>query len=152
MKRIPAYLSLAFVLALVACATPEPTSAPTATEEPPTATQEPPTVTPEPSATATSETISEEEPTGEDIVSVVDITYRLQVITVPVGTTVTWVYDAGLPHTVTSDTGLFNSATMGEGDRFSFAFTEEGIFPYFCRFHGSPGGNGMSGVVEVTEG
>ncbi|MFQ5944221.1 MAG: plastocyanin/azurin family copper-binding protein, partial [Anaerolineales bacterium] len=85
-------------------------------------------------------------------VIVIDSSYRLKVTTVPIGTTVTWVYDAGLPHTVTSDTNLFNSGTLGEGDTFSFTFTEEGVFPYYCQFHGRPGGSGMSGVVNVTEG
>ncbi len=88
---------------------------------------------------------------GEEVI-VIDSTYRQKVITVPVGTTVTWVYDAGLPHTVTSDTNIFNSGTLGEGDEFSFTFGEAGSFPYFCRFHGGAGGSGMSGVVNVTEG
>jgi plastocyanin len=85
-------------------------------------------------------------------VEVIDSTYLLKVTTVPVGTTITWIYNGGLPHTVTSDTNLFNSGTLGEGDTFSFTFAEAGSFPYFCRFHGSAGGNGMSGVVNVTEG
>jgi plastocyanin len=85
-------------------------------------------------------------------VEVIDSTYLLKVTTVPVGTTVTFVYNGGLPHTVTSDADLFNSGTLGEGDTFSFTFDEAGTFPYFCRFHGGPGGSGMSGVVEVTEG
>ena len=85
-------------------------------------------------------------------VEVIDSTYLLQVTEVPVGTTVTFVYNGGLPHTVTSDTNLFNSGTLGEGDTFSFTFDESGVFPYFCRFHGSAGGGGMSGVVNVTEG
>jgi len=90
---------------------------------------------------------------GEEVeVEVVDSTYRLQVVTVPVGTIVTWVYNGGLPHTVTSDTNLFNSGTMREGDSFTFTFDEAGTFPYFCTFHGSAGGNGMSGVINVTEG
>jgi plastocyanin len=89
---------------------------------------------------------------GEEDVKVVDINYRLKVITGPVGTTVIWEYDASLPHTVTSDTNVFNSGTMGNGDRFSYTFEEAGVFPYYCTFHGGAGGSGMSGVVNVTEG
>lgn len=90
---------------------------------------------------------------GEAVeVEVIDSTYLLKVTTVPVGTTITFVYNGGLPHTVTSDTNLFNSGTLGEGDTFTFTFDEAGTFPYFCRFHGSAGGNGMSGVVNVTDG
>jgi plastocyanin len=88
---------------------------------------------------------------GEEV-KVVDINFDMKVITVPVGTTVTWMHDGALPHTVTSDTNVFNSGTMGEGDVFTFTFTESGSFPYFCRFHGGAGGSGMSGVVNVTEG
>ncbi len=89
---------------------------------------------------------------GEEEVKVVDINFQMKVITIPVGTTVTWVYDATLPHTATSDTNLFNSGTLKEGDRFSYTFDEAGTFPYFCMFHGGTGGSGMSGIVNVTEG
>jgi len=88
----------------------------------------------------------------EEEVRVVDIDFELEVITIPVGTTVTWVYDANLPHTATSDTDVFNSGTLGDGDTFSYTFDEAGSFPYFCKFHGGVGGSGMSGIVNVTEG
>jgi plastocyanin len=89
---------------------------------------------------------------GDTDVTVIDSSYRLKVINIAVGTTVTWIYNGGLPHTVTADGGSFNSGTMGEGDTFTFTFEEVGTFPYFCRFHGAPGGTGMSGIVNVTEG
>jgi len=89
---------------------------------------------------------------GEENVQVIDNDFRMKVITIPVGTTVTWEYDGALPHTVTSDTGIFDSGTMGEGDLFTYTFDEAGTFPYFCKFHGGAGGSGMSGIVEVTEG
>lgn len=89
---------------------------------------------------------------GDEGVKVVDINYQMKIITIPVGTTVIWEYDAALPHTVTSDTNVFNSGTMGEGDTFSFTFDEAGVFPYYCTFHGGAGGNGMSGIVNVTGG
>lgn len=97
-------------------------------------------------------TLTEAQASAGEEVKVVDVDFEMEVITIPVGTTVTWVYDASLPHTATSDTDLFNSGTLGEGDQFSYTFTEAGSFPYFCRFHGGPGGSGMSGVVNVTEG
>jgi len=97
-------------------------------------------------------TLLEAQASAGEEVKVIDINFQAKVVTVPVGTTVTWVYDGALPHTVTSDTNVFNSGTMGEGDVFTFTFTEEGSFPYFCMFHGGKGGSGMSGVVNVTEG
>jgi plastocyanin len=163
MKKTPVYLSLAIALVLTACATSKPSTSaseepstarpvsPTETLEPPAATELPSTATREPAPEPSSTETTGDEGQVEEVI-VIDSTYRLKVTNVPVGTTVTWVYDAGLPHTVTSDTNIFNSGTMGEGDTFSFTFDEAGTFPYFCRFHGSAGGNGMSGVVNVTDG
>ncbi len=98
---------------------------------------------------------AEEEMAEDDMVvevMVVDTSFELEVIEVPVGTTVTWIYDGSLPHTVTADDGSFNSPTLGTGQSFSFTFEEVGTFPYFCRFHGGAGGSGMSGIVNVVEG
>jgi len=97
-------------------------------------------------------TLTDAQASAGEEVKVVDIDFDGKVITVSVGTTVNWVYDGALPHTVTSDSDVFNSGTLGDGDVFTFTFTEAGSFPYFCRFHGGTGGSGMSGVVNVTEG
>jgi plastocyanin len=82
-------------------------------------------------------------------VRVVDVNFREKEIHVPVGTTVTWVYSGNLPHTVTSDDGLFESGTLSAGQTFSYTFEQAGTFAYYCRFHGGPGGSAMSGVVIV---
>lgn len=101
---------------------------------------------------ASGEMAEEEMGEGEAAeVIVVDSDFRVDVISVPVGTTVTWVYSGSLPHTVTADDGSFNSGTLGSGDAFSFTFEEPGSYPYYCRFHGGQGGSGMSGIVNVTE-
>jgi len=89
---------------------------------------------------------------GEVVVLVVDASFRDREVTVPVGTTVMWVYNGSLPHTVTSDSGLFDSGALGDGGSFSHTFDEPGTFPYHCRFHGGPGGSAMSGVIIVEEG
>ena len=65
------------------------------------------------------------------------------------GDTVTWTDRGFRPHTVTSDTGLFESGAMSAGD-FSFTFEEKGTYYYHCRFHGSAR-RGMWGVVVVGE-
>jgi len=157
MKKISAALFLSFTLALAACSTssPEPTATERPTSRPPTETAKAPSPTAEPSVATEEPAAAEPENDGGSVneveVDVIDSTYLLQVIELPVGTTVTWHYNGGLPHTVTSDTNLFNSGTLGEGDTFSFTFEEAGTFPYFCRFHGGAGGSGMSGVVIVTD-
>ncbi|MDH3755849.1 MAG: plastocyanin/azurin family copper-binding protein [Acidimicrobiia bacterium] len=62
--------------------------------------------------------------------------YSVNVLTVPVGTTVSWTNDdPGQIHTVTSVDGTFDSGFMDEGDAFSFTFTEAGEYEYFCTPH-----------------
>lgn len=85
-------------------------------------------------------------------VLVVDVNFREKEATVPVGTTITWTYNGNLPHTVTSDDGLFESGTLGSGGSFSYTFDEAGTYAYYCRFHGGPGGSAMAGVIIVEEG
>jgi plastocyanin len=63
-------------------------------------------------------------------------------------------------HTVTSDDGLFDgevSPFTNDEDRYGvtrFAYTvmQIGTYRYYCKIHGGPGGQGMSGVIEVIEG
>lgn len=51
------------------------------------------------------------------------------------GTKITWKnYDAA-PHTVTSDTGLFDSKTLLKGQSFSYTFTQPGSYKYHCAIH-----------------
>ena len=72
-------------------------------------------------------------------------------ITVPVGTTVTWVHSGNNPHTTTSYDGLWDSGLIpgGSGQSFSFTFNEPGTYTYFCRPHEA---QGMVGSVTVTAG
>lgn len=85
-------------------------------------------------------------------------------LTVPVGTTVRWVNQESITHTVTSgpwgdvneSTGLRGTQTpdglydqtlspMGEdGDTFEFTFEEPGTYQFFCRPHA-----GMFGTITV---
>ncbi len=72
-------------------------------------------------------------------------------ITVPVGTTVTWVQSGNNPHTTTSYDGLWDSGILpgGSGQSFSFTFNQPGTYTYFCRPHEA---QGMVGSVTVTGG
>lgn len=67
-------------------------------------------------------------------------------LTVTVGTKVTWTNKDGMSHTVTSNTGLFDSGIITDNGVFTFTFTTAGTFPYFCQLHA-----GMSGTVVVRE-
>jgi plastocyanin len=71
-------------------------------------------------------------------------------LTVKVGTTVVWTSEDNVPHTVTADDGSFDSGNLKKGDSFKFTFTKAGKFPYYCAYHGTAGGGGMSGTITVT--
>lgn len=66
-------------------------------------------------------------------------------ITVPVGTKVTWTNKDPATHTVTSDTGLFDSKNLTTGGTFSFTFTQAGSFAYHCNIHPR-----MTATIVVT--
>lgn len=57
------------------------------------------------------------------------------------GTTVVWVNEDSVPHTVQSidETGkiigMFNSIPLKTGERFSYDFNEEGVYHYLCSLH-----------------
>ena len=57
------------------------------------------------------------------------------------GTTVVWVNDDSVPHTIQSQNekgeiiGLFNSAPLQTGETFEYTFDENGIYNYYCSLH-----------------
>jgi plastocyanin len=65
-------------------------------------------------------------------------------LTVKAGTTVVWTNKDDIPHTVTSDKGVFSSPLMDTNEKFQYTFTKPGEFPYFCKVHPM-----MTGVVVV---
>ena len=67
-------------------------------------------------------------------VKIDNFTFAPQTITVKAGTTVTWVNEDDIPHTVVS-TGHFRSKPLDTGDKFTFTFTTAGSFVYFCSLH-----------------
>ena len=68
---------------------------------------------------------------------------------VKAGTTVTWINEDDIPHTIASSTKLFKSNALDTKDKFSFTFTTAGAYEYFCSLHPH-----MTGtiVVEATTG
>jgi plastocyanin len=58
-------------------------------------------------------------------------------LTIPVGTTVTWINRDDIPHTVvsTDDPKIFKSKVLDTDEKFSFTFTKAGTYPYFCSVH-----------------
>jgi nitrite reductase (NO-forming) len=70
--------------------------------------------------------------------------YSPSPVTVPAGTTISWINDDSIPHTVTSTNSIFDSGFMPAGGTFSFKFEKPGVYNYFCSFHSN-----MKGTVMV---
>ena len=51
------------------------------------------------------------------------------------GTTVTWTNHDEETHTITSATGVFGSAGLGNDETFAQTFTRPGTYEYFCALH-----------------
>ncbi len=66
-------------------------------------------------------------------------------LTIPAGTTVTWVNHGGEPITVTSPDALFDSEDIAPGASFSLFFNTPGTYRYFCVSYPH-----MKGAVVVT--
>ncbi|HXA56844.1 MAG TPA: cupredoxin family copper-binding protein [Candidatus Acidoferrum sp.] len=56
-------------------------------------------------------------------------------LTVAAGTTVTWVNQDDVPHTVVGTGGAFKSKALDTDDKFSFTFDKAGTYAYFCGVH-----------------
>ena len=63
---------------------------------------------------------------------------------VGITTTVTWLNDDNMVHTVTSDKPGFDSGDIQPGGRFSFTFNSVGTYDYHCVHHPN-----MTGTVLV---
>jgi plastocyanin len=68
-------------------------------------------------------------------VGIKEFTFAPATLTVPVDTTVTWTNHDEETHTVTSATGAFRSAGLGNEDTFSQTFAHPGTYQYFCALH-----------------
>jgi plastocyanin len=56
-------------------------------------------------------------------------------ITVAPGTTVTWVNNENMPHTVADSNKAFRSKTLVKDASFSFTFATAGDYSYLCSIH-----------------
>ena len=81
---------------------------------------------------------------GTKEVRIDNFTFGPAELTVPAGTTVTWVNRDDIPHTVVSTDKVFKSKVLDTDEKFSFTFTTAGTFPYFCSIHPK-----MTGKVVV---
>lgn len=83
---------------------------------------------------------NKDEPTptpGQNEVFIDNMKFTPSSITVSAGTTITWTNQESVAHTVTSNTAIFDSGNMANGDTFSYTFSTIGTFPYYCKYHSS---------------
>jgi plastocyanin len=86
---------------------------------------------------------------AETEVKIDNFAFAPQRVVVKSGTTVTWINEDDIPHTIASSTKLFKSNALDTKDKFTFTFTTPGAYEYFCSLHPH-----MTGtiVVEATTG
>jgi plastocyanin len=77
-------------------------------------------------------------------ISMIDNDYQPRSRTVSVGSTVSWVNNGQLPHTVTA-AGQFDSGILMSGDTWSRTFNSAGTFDYVCTLHPE-----MQGTIVVA--
>jgi len=89
---------------------------------------------------------------GTPTVTIQNFAFSPASITVPRGTTVTWVNQDSANHVILNDAqgsvaqgALFTSNSLGKGAEFSYKFDNPGTYPYYCSIHPS-----MKATVIVT--
>jgi plastocyanin len=71
------------------------------------------------------------------VVHTKDFAYKPLTLTIPAGTTVTFVNDDDVAHTVTSadDKKAFDSGNMDKNAKWTFTFKTPGTYQYVCAYH-----------------
>ena len=74
---------------------------------------------------------------GTNEVWIQNMAFNPSTITVAAGTTIKWTNKDAVAHTVTSNTGMFDSGTIATNGIYSFTITATGTFQYYCVVHPS---------------
>ena len=78
-------------------------------------------------------------------VKIDNFSFSPSILTVPVGSTVTWTNQDDVPHNVTSTEGkTLKSPVLDTDGKFSYTFNKAGVYPYYCAIHPK-----MTGKVAV---
>lgn len=86
---------------------------------------------------------------AEVTVEMLDFEFVEKTLTIPAGTTVTWVNVGAVQHSATADDASWDTGLYGAGGQASITFDTPGTYPYYCVLHGTAGGNGMAGTIIV---
>jgi len=79
-------------------------------------------------------------------VEIIDFSFSPSSLTITAGDTVRWTNHDGAPHTATSNTGIWDSGTLDNGESYEYVFATVGEYPYHCAVHHS-----MTATIIVTE-
>jgi len=82
---------------------------------------------------------------GANEVWIQNMAFNPSTISVTAGTTITFTNKDAIGHTVTSDSGLFDSGTVAANGTYQYTFSTAGTFAYHCKIH-----PGMTASVSVT--
>ncbi len=85
-----------------------------------------------------------DEPKDKYQVTIDNFSFTPATLTVPAGTTVTWVNRDDVPHTVASDNNKFRSRALDTDEKFSYTLSDPGTYEYYCSIHPK-----MTGKVVV---
>jgi plastocyanin len=80
---------------------------------------------------------------GEQV-TISNLAFDPQSVTIKVGEAVTWANEDSMTHTVVADGGEFQSENLASGFAFTFTFDTAGTFAYHCSIHPT-----MTGTVVV---
>ena len=81
---------------------------------------------------------------ADTAVNITQFAFAPPSVEVPVGTKVIWTNQDKATHSVISDSGVFSSPPLKQGDNFSYTFTGAGTYAYHCGYH-----TYMTGVIIV---
>jgi len=83
--------------------------------------------------------------TGTVDITIQNFAFNPTSITIKAGTTVRWMNQDSATHSVTSDTGVWDSGGIAQGASYTRVFDTVGTFAYHCGIHPS-----MKGTIIVT--
>lgn len=86
----------------------------------------------------------------EVVIDMLDFTYSELNLTIPAGTTVTWINTGAVQHTSTASDGSFDTGLLDPNGQASITFDTAGSFPYYCTLHGTADGAGMAANITVV--
>lgn len=78
---------------------------------------------------------SQNNQTDRNQINIDNFSFTPAILTVPVGTKVTWINHDDVPHLIMSTDKRFTSPPLDTDDRLSYIFTASGTYNYYCAIH-----------------